>query len=104
MGTCISVNTQAGTVSSCITSLPSSLHGVAIAGAFCRAKALQNSETSLKQAATQEAEIQAQHKSLLRRSQAAQSPLPPLPGKKLPTAAQSRQRTAAGPRKASDLS
>ena len=70
--------------------------------ACCRAKnVVGDSQSSLKQAATQAAEIQAQHKSFIRRSQAAQSPLPQLPGKAPAQAAQPRNRTAAVPRKAS---
>lgn len=60
-----------------------------------RAKGVRkDSQTSLKQAATKEAEMVAQHKSSMRCSQAAQSPLPPLYGKGAPTPAQPRRRTA----------
>lgn len=38
--------------------------------------------------------MKAQHKSFIRRSQAAQSPLPSLDGKGAPTAAQARERSA----------
>ena len=60
-----------------------------------RAKgARKDSQTSIRQAATKGAEMMAQHKSSMRRSQAAQSPLPPLDGKKASTPAQPRRRTA----------
>ncbi|KAL3152457.1 hypothetical protein ABBQ32_14160 [Trebouxia sp. C0010 RCD-2024] len=67
---------------------------------IARAKSAKgDSQTSLNKAATQEAEMMAHHKSFMRRSQAAQSPLPPLDGKGAPTAAQARRRSAAAPSK-----